>query len=206
MRGGSANRASYCTRQVWAKSHQVLSVAAPAIFIFCHCNPQACIRSRDAGGRLGGGAITPGDGAGVANGGAGGAAGKAGAAKVERGLAKSEGRAGGRGAAIRDFDLPFDSPDASCARAALAVAARVSATARRSAACRRRRGVWLLKAKTPLLPDGACFLLRIFSTKSKAPHGKQGRLLGVGQIMILRASRAFRLATNPSAAIRMTGL
>lgn len=44
--------ADHLVRQAWAKSNQVLSAAAPDCFIFCHSSAHACIRAREAGGRL----------------------------------------------------------------------------------------------------------------------------------------------------------
>ena len=43
---------AHFARQIWAKSNQVLSAAAPVSFIFCHSSPHACIRARDAGGKF----------------------------------------------------------------------------------------------------------------------------------------------------------
>ncbi len=40
----------YFERHTSAKSRQVLSLAVPSIFIFCHSSPQACICWRDAAG------------------------------------------------------------------------------------------------------------------------------------------------------------
>jgi hypothetical protein len=142
-------------------------MAAPAIFMFFHSSPQACIRSRDAGGKVNGEAIT--FCAGVANGGVGSEGGKPGTATAAPGFAKSEGRAGGRGAKIAGC---FDLPDASCASAMSVAAIKINTMMKRGAVSRRSfRPIQQAQAKAPLLSDsaGARFVVTIIShTKARA--------------------------------------
>jgi hypothetical protein len=90
----------HLARQVCAKSNQVLSAAAPDCFIFCHSTPQACIRAREAGGKVLGcsNCTRSGTSAGVAGGV------RAGGFAAPRSLsAGSPGRCGGRGTETGGF-------------------------------------------------------------------------------------------------------
>ncbi len=91
-------------RQIRAKSNQVLSAAAPVSFIFCHSSPHACIRARDAGGKVRGCGGGSGCGLGASIGAAE-IAGAEGKPIVARPPAGPAGRAGGSGAVNDGFDF-----------------------------------------------------------------------------------------------------
>ena len=127
----------YRVKQICAKSRHDLSSAWPAIFIFCHSSPHACMRWRDAAGK---GPVAPAFHSATFGATGGGACGFAGAVASGGGApASSEpgsilaGRLGGRGATAGGLGLAAES----CAKAPVVGAAAAptqSAADRQSAA------------------------------------------------------------------------
>ena len=159
----------YRVKQICAKSRHDLSSAWPAIFIFCHSSPHACMRWREAAGK---GPVAPavqeatfGFGAtgGGACGFAGAAAGGGGAPASAEPASILAGRAGGRGATAGGFGLVAES----CAKAPVVGAA---AAATQSAADRQSAAPLRPKAPRANADNRRALSIRSITTRPRAIH------------------------------------